>query len=207
MRKPLRTRLRPYFSDVMQSFYPSQIIEYLYCPRYTYFEYVLRIPQNEDKYFKVERGREIHDEKLERNKDYLRKKIGVKQKWTDMYLGNDFLRGKVDEVLELDDGSFAPLDYKFAVWKDRVFETYKQQLYCYALLIEDVYQVKVNRGFLIYTRSKNKLVEVPIGLSSKLVIKESRQKMLEIIEGNTFPIATKFKKRCLNCTYRNVCIK
>ena len=176
----------------MQSFYPSQIIEYLYCPRYTYFEYVLRIPQNEDKYFKVERGRQIHDEKLDRNKDYLRKKIGVKQKWTDMYLGNNFLRGKV---------------YKFAVWKDRVFETYKQQLYCYALLIEDVYQVKVNKGFLVYARSNNKLVEVPIDESSKQVVKESRQKMLEIIEGNTFPKATKFKKRCLNCTYRNVCIK
>lgn len=191
----------------MQSFYPSQIIEYLYCPRYTYFEYVLRIPQNEEKYFKVEKGREIHDEKLERNKAYLRKKIGVVQKWSDMYLGNDFLRGKVDEVLELEDGSLAPLDYKFAVWKDRVFETYSQQLFCYALLIEEVYMKPVNRGYLVYTRSKNKLVEVPIVPSSKEKVRQSMQRMLEIIEGNTFPKATSFKKRCLNCTYRNICIK
>tara|TARA_R110002020_G_scaffold271459_1_gene486627 strand:+ start:115 stop:690 length:576 start_codon:yes stop_codon:yes gene_type:complete len=191
----------------MPSFYPSQIIEYLYCPRYTYFEYVLRIPQNEDKYFKVEKGRQVHDEKLERNKEYLRKKIGVKQKWTDQYLGNDDLRGKVDEVLMLKDGSFAPLDYKFALWKDRVFETYKQQLYCYALLIEDVFNTKVNRGFLIYTRSKNKLVEITIEESSKQIIQISRDRMLDIIEGNKYPKATKFKKRCLNCTYRNICTK
>lgn len=191
----------------MQSFYPSQIIEYLYCPRYTYFEYVLRIPQNEDKYFKVERGREIHDEKLERNKDYLRKKIGVKQKWTDMYLGNEFLRGKVDEVLELEDGNFAPMDYKFALWKDRIFETYTQQLYCYAILIENTFKKQVNKGFLVYTRSKNKLVEVPIDKVAKDKVRQSIDEMLEIIEGNKFPKATKFKKRCLNCTYRNICTK
>ena len=191
----------------MQSFYPSQIIEYLYCPRYTYFEHVLLIPQNEDKYFKVERGREIHDEKLERNKDYLRKKIGAVQKWTDMYLGNDYLRGKVDEILELEDGSLAPLDYKFAVWKDRVFETYVQQLYCYALLIESVYKKPVYRGFLVYTRSKNKLVDVPITPTAKEKVQHSIEEMLKIIEGNSFPKATKFKKRCLNCTYRNICIK
>ena len=191
----------------MQSFYPSQIIEYLYCPRYTYFEYVLRIPQNEDKYFKVEKGRQVHDEKLERNKEYLRKKIGVEQKWIDQYLGNGNLRGKVDEVLKLKDGSFAPLDYKFAVWKDCVFETYKQQLYCYALLIEDVFNATVNRGFLVYIRSKNKLIEAPIDRFSKEIIRKSRYKMLEIIERNKFPKATKFKKKCLNCTYRNSCIK
>tara|TARA_R110000765_G_C18876666_1_gene601619 strand:- start:108 stop:683 length:576 start_codon:yes stop_codon:yes gene_type:complete len=191
----------------MPSFYPSQIIEYLYCPRYTYFEYVLRIPQNEDKYFKVEKGRQVHDETLERNKEYLRKKIGVEQKWTDQYLGNDDLRGKVDEVLMLKDGSFAPLDYKFALWKDRVFETYKQQLYCYALLIENVFNTKVNRGFLVYTRSKNKVIEVAIDEASKKMVQTSSKQMLEIIKNNKFPKATKFKKRCLNCTYRNICTK
>ena len=188
----------------MPNFYPSQIIEYLYCPRYTYFEYVLRIPQNEDKYFKVKKGRQVHDEKLERNKEYLRKKIGVEQKWRDQYLANDNLRGKVDEILKLKDGSFAPLDYKFAHWKDRVFETYKQQLYCYSLLIEDVFKTKVTLGYLVYRRSKNKVIEVPIDEGSKKLVQNSSKQMLDIIQNNKFPKATKFKKRCLNCTYRNI---
>lgn len=191
----------------MQSFYPSQIIEYLYCPRYTYFEYVLRIPQYEDKFYKVNRGREIHNEKLERNKEYLRKKIGVKNKWIDQYLGIDELRGKVDEVLQLTNGTYAPLDYKFALWKDKVYDTYKQQLYCYAVLIEQTFNAKVEKGFLVYTRSKNKLVEIPIPAEAKQEIKTSMEKMLDIIEENKFPKATKFKKRCVNCTYRNICIK
>jgi CRISPR-associated exonuclease Cas4 len=191
----------------MQSFYPSQIIEYLYCPRYTYFEYVLRIPQYEEKFYKVNRGREIHNEKLERNKEYLRRKIGVKNKSTNQYLGVEGLRGKVDEVLELNNGTFAPLDYKFALWKDKVFETYKQQLYCYAILIEEIYGTKVEKGFLVYTRSKHKLVEVPIPLEAKQEIKKSMDQMLQILDRNKFPKATKFKKRCVNCTYRNICIK
>ena len=191
----------------MQSFYPSQIIEYLYCPRYTYFEYVLRIPQYEEKFYKVNRGREVHNEKLERNKEYLRKKIGVTEKWTDQYLGIEGLRGKVDEVLQLNDGTYAPLDYKFAQWKDKIYDTYRQQLYCYAILIEAVFGGKVEKGFLVYTRSKNKLVEVEIRENAKADIKRSMDDMLEVIQENKFPRATKVKKRCLNCTYRNICIK
>ncbi len=191
----------------MQSFYPSQIIEYLYCPRFTYFEYVLRIPQYEEKFYKVTRGREVHNEKLERNKEYLRKKIGTTNKWTDQYLGSEGLRGKVDEVLQLNNGTFAPLDYKFAFYKDKVYDTYKQQLYCYAVLIEENFKEKVEKGYLVYTRSKHKLIEVNIPLGAKEEIKESMQQMLNIIEQNKFPKATKFKKRCLNCTYRNICVK
>lgn len=192
----------------MISFYPSQIIEYLYCPRYTYFEYVLRIPQHEEKYYKVVRGREMHDEKLERNKDYLRRKMGVQEKWLDQYLGMEGLRGKVDEVLRLNDGTYTPLDYKFAEWKEQVYETYKQQLYCYAVLIEANFPgAKVDRGFLVYTRSNNKLVEIPISSDDKSKIKKSMREMMEIIEGNKFPPATTHKKRCVNCTYRNICIQ
>lgn len=191
----------------MISITPSHIIEYLFCPRFTYFEYVLAIPQYEEKNFKVMKGRDIHDVKLERNKEYLRKKIGAVQKLTDQYLTNAGLRGKVDEVLLLEDGTMAPLDYKFAEYKERVFETYKQQLICYALLIEENFGKEVNRGYLVYVRSKNKLIEIPITPEDKNEIKESIEKISLIMEENYFPKATKYKKRCLNCTYRNLCVQ
>lgn len=191
----------------MYSFYPSQIIEYLYCARFTYFEYVLRIPQFEDKFHKVQRGRDVHQEKLERNKTYLRKKIGVVEKWQDEYLTMESLRGKVDEVLLLTDGSYAPLDYKFAEWKERLYDTYRQQLICYAVLIEHNFKGAVNKGYIVYTRSSNKLIEVPIDQESKGQIIKSMEAMAEIISNNHFPKGTKFKQRCLNCTYRNICIQ
>lgn len=191
----------------MISVTPSHIIEYLYCPRFTFFEYVLSIPQNEDKNYKVRRGRELHDEKLEQNKAYLRKKIGVTQKHLNQYLTNNLLRGQVDEVLELEDGTMCPLDYKFAEYKDKVFDTYKTQLYCYAWLIEENFGKKVNKGYLVYTRSKHKLVEIEIKQTDIDKIKHCAEAIGEIIEKNYFPRATKYKKRCLNCTYQNVCIQ
>ena len=186
---------------------PSHIIEYLYCPRFTYYEYVLCIPQYEDRHYKVEKGREIHDQKLERNKDYLRKRIGVVQKFADQYLTDDLLRGKIDEVLLLNDGTMAPLDYKFAKFENRVYETYRTQLECYAVLIEGNFQRKVSKGYLVYTRSANKLVEVPIEESAKSEIKRICMDVTDIIEKNYFPKATKYKQRCIGCTYRNICIK
>ncbi len=186
---------------------PSHIIEYLYCPRFTYFEYVLTIPQYEEKYYKAMKGREVHDEKLNRNKEYLRQRIGVEEKFTDRYLTNDYLRGQVDEVLMLSDGSMAPLDYKFAEYKEKIFDTYKTQLICYALLIESNFKRKVNKGFLVYTRSGNKLLEVSIHDIDKRNILKIVEEIKNIIANNYFPKATKFKLRCIDCTYKNICIK
>jgi len=186
---------------------PSHIIEYLYCPRFTYFEYVLGIPQYEEKSFKAMKGREVHDEKLERNKEYLRKRLGVKAKHLDQYLTNDYLRGRVDEVLLLDDDTMAPLDYKFAEYKDRIYETYMTQLFCYAWLIEENFGKSVNKGYLVYVRSRHKVVEVPVNRKDVERVQQAAEQIYHIIGDNYYPRATRYKKRCLSCTYRNICIR
>ena len=191
----------------MISLTPSQIIAYRFCPRFTYFEYVLAIPEYEEKLFKVQKGRELHERKLKENIDYLRKKIGVVRKYLGVYLTNSYLRGEVDEVLELDDGSMAPLDYKFAEYKDRIFSTYKTQLTCYAILIEENYGRNVNRGYLVYTRSKNKLVEISISDADKKSVYQDIRDIIKIVEKNFYPKATKFKKKCVSCGYKNICTK
>lgn len=191
----------------MISIYPSQIIEYLFCPRFIFFEYVLRIPQYEEKYYKVIKGREIHDEKLKRNKEYLRQKIGVVNKFLDQYLCNDLLRGEIDEVLDLNDGTMAPLDYKFAEFKEKIYSTYKTQLTCYAILIEENFHRKVNKGYLVYVRSNNKLVEVNISEEDKENINENIKNIINIIDKNYYPKGTKDKLKCIDCTYKNICVK
>jgi len=186
---------------------PSEIIQYLYCPRFIYFEKVLDIPQHEEKSYKAMRGRQVHDTKASINKDYLRKSIGATDKLQEQYLTNKLLRGKVDEVLTLDDGTMAPLDYKFAQYKGKVYSTYKTQLACYSCLIEDNFGKEVNRGYLVYTRSKNKLIKVEIGEAQKQEVKECAKAIGQIIQNNRFPKATRYKKRCTGCTYRNICIQ
>ena len=186
---------------------PSEIIQYLYCPRFIYFEKVLGIPQFEEKSYKAMKGRHLHDSKQRMNRDYLRKKLGVTKKFQEQYLTNHSLRGKVDEVLFLDDGSAAPLDYKFAKYKEKVFNTYKTQLASYAWLIEDNFNRPVTRGYLVYTRSKSKLIEVKLEESFKNDVKQKIMEIIQIIDQNYFPKATRYKQRCIECTYRNICIQ
>jgi CRISPR-associated exonuclease Cas4 len=186
---------------------PSLLIEHLYCPRYTFYEQVAKVPQYEEKYYKVQRGRELHDRKLEDAKSYLRRKIGVVDKWVDQYMTNEYIRGRLDEVLLLTDGTMAPLDYKFAEYEDKVHVTYEIQLYCYAWLIESNFKKEVNRGYLVYTRSKNKLVEVPIPPDAKAMVRTAADEIAYIIEKQRFPKATRQKKKCETCTFRNFCPK
>ena len=191
----------------MISLTPSDIIEYLFCPRFTYFEHVLKVPQYEEKNYKVMRGRRLHDEKLERNKGYLRKRLGVAARLDDQYLTNDLLRGRVDEVLTLQDGSMAPLDYKFAVFEEKVYRTYQIQLYCYAWLISDNFRAEVRKGFLVYTRSQNRVVEVSILPEHQDTVRLAAAAIARIIQQNIYPKATPDKIKCVTCTYRNICTR
>ncbi|HOB72161.1 MAG TPA: CRISPR-associated protein Cas4 [bacterium] len=187
---------------------PSEIIEYLYCPRFTYFMFVLDIQQHEEKRYKVQVGREIHEEKAQINKDYLRKKIGVTAKEQEVYLSNDtlHLKGIVDEVLTLENGTMAPLDYKFAEYSDYMFSTHKYQSLCYALLIEANYGLPVKTGFIVYTRSNNKLIEIEFKDEDRDKLKEIIREMVLIIQKGFFPKKTKSTARCGDCTYRNICV-
>lgn len=51
------------------------------------------------------------------------------------------------------------------------------------------------------------MVEIPVGKDQIARIQKATDDIRRIIRQNYFPKATRYKKRCLNCTYRNVCIK
>jgi len=187
---------------------PSEVLEYLFCPRYIYFMNVLGISQQEAKRYKVLRGRQIHREKQIRNRAYLRKKLGVTQREFSVYLSapQHHLRGQIDEILTLADGSMAPLDYKFAEWKNRLYRGYRMQLVLYGLLIRENYGKPVNRGFLVYTRSQNHLVAVPIAEKDFKKAVEILQAILDISRHGYLPGRTSSKNRCLDCCYKNICV-
>lgn len=186
---------------------PSEVIEYMYCPRFIYFMNVLNITQHEHRRTLVNKGRDIHQLKMVRNKDYLRRKVGAISKELDVYLTSEKLKlvGRMDEVLFLDDGNAAPLDYKFAFWDDRIYKTLKMQQTLYALLIEENYNLKVEKAFLVYIRSKNKLVELQITAAMKKKAMDIVNEIFDIININYFPKAAKSKAKCSDCTYRNLC--
>lgn len=187
----------------------SDILEYLFCPRFIYFENYLDIPQHEEKRFKVQKGRTIHEDKMLVNPQYLRKKIGCIERKKSVYLSSTTrgIRGIVDEVLFLDDGTAAPLDYKYAEYKDLTFKNHKYQLTFYGQLIRENFKVPVNRGFIVYTRSRNKLIEVPITEQMYSELDIIISELLKIIQKGVYPKPTKFKAKCPDCCYRNICEK
>jgi CRISPR-associated exonuclease Cas4 len=187
---------------------PSEVMEYLYCPRFIYFMNVLNIAQHEQRRTLVNKGRDIHNLKLVRNKEYLRQRIGAISKECDVYLTSEKLSlvGKVDEVLFLENGYAAPLDYKFAYWDDKIYKTLKIQQTLYALLIEEKYKLKVKNAYLVYVRSKNKLVELTISDNLKKEARDIVSDIFDIINCNFFPAPTKTKSKCSDCTYRNLCL-
>ena len=186
----------------------SDVIEYMFCPRFIYFMHCLAIPQHEEQRFKVRKGRNIHTTKTKLDKDYLRKKLGVEKKEVNVYLSSEkyHIKGIVDEVLFLDDGTAAPLDYKFAEYKNKIFQTYKNQMILYGLMISEVYNINVNKGIICYTRSNNMIKTVYMQQKDFDKAVNQVNEVLEIIQKGYFPKSTKYRNKCIDCCYRNICV-
>lgn len=186
---------------------PSEVIEYLFCPRFIFYMHCLCIPQHEEQRYKVIRGRTLHKEKERINREYLRKKLGCVQKDTSVYLASEryHLKGIIDEVLSLKDGTLAPLDYKFAEYKDKVFKTYKYQSILYAILIKENYQQEVKQGYICYIRSKHLIKELNFKQQDFDEAVKIIDEILEIIQKGYYPKKTEYMAKCIDCCYRNIC--
>lgn len=184
----------------------SDVLEFLFCPRFIYYMHCLDIPQHEEMRFKVLKGREIHDKKRITNPNYFRKKLGVVGKEIDVFVASKqhSIKGIIDEVLFLDDGTAAPFEYKYAEFKDTIFKTHKYQLVLHALMIKENYGKEVNRGFICYTRSNHHIEQVDFRESDFTRGIEIINDILEIIEKGYYPVKTKFKNKCIDCCYRTM---
>ena len=186
----------------------SDALEYLFCPRFIFFERCLMIPEHQEKRFKVLKGRELHEIREKVNRDYLRKRLKCTRKEISVYLTSHkyHFKGEVDEVLFLEDGTAAPLDYKYAEFKNTIYKTHKYQAALYGILIMEHFGVDVKKGFVCYTRSNNYVAEIDFRQKDYKKAKEIIHEILMIIQKGYFPEGTKQKARCVDCTYRNICV-
>ena len=186
----------------------SDVLEYLFCPRFIYFMHCLAIPQHEGSRFKVMKGREVHDEKRITNTEYLRKKLGVVRKEINVFIAskNHNIKGIVDEVLFLEDGTAAPFEYKYAQFKDTIFQTYKFQLVLHAMMIKENYKIDVKKGFICFTRSNNHIEEIIFTEKDFKKGLEIIDEILGIINKGFYPGKSKYKNKCIDCCYSNLCV-
>ena len=187
---------------------PSEVLEYVYCPRFIWFMNVQNIPQHEDKRYKVLKGREVHQRRETDNKQYLRRKLGVVKREISVYLASSKLRlrGVVDEVLWLRDETMAPLDYKYTEDRDEVFKTHRLQVIMYAMLIREVYGAEVKKGFVGYIRRGSHIHEVPVTEKDIREIARIIEDIFAIIATGKLPKRTPHRVRCHDCCYKNICV-
>jgi len=154
-------------------------------------------------------GRELHKTRATRDKDFLRKRLGVKRKLVDVELTSAVLhlKGIVDEVLFLEDGTAAPLDYKFAKWRGHIYRPLFYQSMIYATLIEELFSLHAPKGFIVYTRSANHIQPVEYPKDKRGRVKQMVREVLSIIQGPIYPEGKPTKAKCADCTYAKLCIK
>jgi len=186
----------------------SDVMEYLFCPRFIYFMHCLSVPQHEEKRYKVLKGRALHETRTKVNKDYIRKKLRCVRKENMVYLTSKryHIKGIVDEVIFSEDKTASPFDYKFAVYKEKMFRTHKYQTTLYGLMIKENYKIDVNRGFICYIRSNNLVKEISISDKDFEDAIKIIDNILDIIQTGYYPKITKNPNKCVDCCYRNLCV-
>ena len=182
----------------------KDFLNYAYCPRIVYFMHVLKIPQETTK--KEFKGREKYDEFKSKSK---RTKI-VKEfpKFKKIY--NTRLESKehgfqtLTDCIIFDDSKKEayPIQAKYSFKPRKVYIGQKFQLMLEALLIEEVFNIKVPFGFIKYLRTGD-LVKIP--LSNKEDILLTAREIRNIIKNEWIPERTSYIKRCTDCCYKKLC--
>lgn len=185
----------------------SDILEHIFCPRFTYYMHVLEIQQHEDRRFKVMKGREVHEKRAKENTGYLRKKLGVCRREEEVFLASKELqiKGVVDVVLWLSDGTMAPFEYKYSEYAKVIPETYLVQLAFQGALLQENYGLPVAKGYVCFVRSNNRVEEVvfPEDMYQKLELLVGE--IATIMQEGYYPERVQYSNRCRDCTYRNLC--
>ena len=142
------------------------------------------------------------------NRDYVRKRLNAVKKETQVYLASPALRvrGIVDEVLTLKDGTMAPLDYKYTPYREKAFKTHQIQVTLYGLLVREVYKQPVTRGYAVYMRGGTKVLEIPLDQDIENQALSAVAEIFDIIETGRMPRRTSYRARCADCCYKNICV-
>jgi len=181
----------------------TNAVEHAFCPKFTYYELVLKLKQYEEKRGTVLAGREFHNRHASTNKNYIPKGIeGGKTIELQMFSKIHSFVGKVDTVIETPT-EIIIIERKYSDHVE-VGPTLKTQLGLMAILIEENLNKKVNKAIIVFDRAKR--LEVTFEITSDV-----RQFALSVLEATREVITTGvappsfFDRRCVNCCYRKVC--
>jgi len=184
----------------------KDLMNFHYCPRLIYFENVLKIPQVTT--IKEFKGRELHqafEQKSKRNK--IVKEFPKLPKQYDVYLESANLNFRtVLDCLMIDKqrNEAFPLEYKDAKKPEKIYWTFKIQVFAESLLVKEMLNYSVPAAFIKFEHSGD-LVKLLISEKELSKVKETVYEINKIIETERIPDSTPFQKRCKDCCYWRIC--
>jgi len=181
----------------------TDVVEYAFCPKFTYFINILRLSQFEQKRGTVSAGRKLHTKHEKNNLRYFPQGLKGKKITAHSYFSAKYdLSGKIDEAVESND-EVVLIERKYTD-NHEVYPALRIQLGLLAILIEENLHKPVRRVIVIFSKTKRKIIHISIDDS----IRDESLRMLNDVKNtikNEIMPESDFDNRCLNCTFRRIC--
>jgi len=187
----------------------TDLKQFAYCRRVVFYTYCL--PLVRPVTFKMERGAAAHQAALPKERRRSLRAYGLSrgERYFDVQVESPALglSGRVDLVIETDDNptgakELIPVEYKHSRRKTGMH--WKRQLAAYALLLEDVWGMPVQRGF-VYHLPLRRATEVAISERLRESVREMVAQMQAMVERQAMPEPPKSRRQCVECEFRRFC--
>ncbi len=120
-----------------------------------------------------------------------------------LVLGTHSIKGKIDRVDQLTDGTVMVVDYKTGTAKDALAAEDKEQLYLYQIALEER-GLRVSRLTYIYVIDwEERVVEPLVGKAREAFIEKLEMRMDDILRSDYQPTPEPFT--CRYCDFKHVC--
>lgn len=181
----------------------TDVVEYTFCPKFTYYGLVLGLKQYEEKRGTVMAGRQMHSRHEKINLAYLPQHMeGKKLTSLKFYSKKYNLAGKIDEAIETDN-EVVLIERKYSD-NAIIGSTLKVQIGLLAILIEENIHKPVRKAIIIFSKKKREQVIVKIDQTITSYALKMLYNTKKVMRTGLNP-SSKFDSRCLNCCYRKIC--
>ncbi len=185
----------------------SELKQWAYCPRVVYYAHCL--PDVRPITWNMKAGEQAGRRAEEREIRRSLRRYGLQQAHREfrLYLASARLglRGIADLVLFVgekgQEDELIPVDYKLS---HKAEAHTRLQVAAYALLLEETYGVKVQRGFL-YLIPRRQAVEVRLTASLRRKVLETLEAMQAMLWSERMPPKTARNAQCAVCEFRRFC--
>ena len=193
-----------------------EVIDYIYCPRIIYYEKTLKISESKMEAFKEEEKKRL-EEKGMINRRWIwdrlklrKQSINNLEQWNnkefskELYSQKYYFHGKLDEILYLEEGTIVPLYYHNSKYTAREDEQYKNLMTLFSMLIEENYQIKCQKGYILFLNGSS-LKKIECTTKDFESMKQYINETLNLIETEKYPLEAEGGTKCRDCYYKKIC--